>query len=63
MPATNPAMWSNNWPHEAPEEPFTITGALMAIHAHGHCSDTCGRKAAAERVLNAAHLTHSMGLR
>ncbi|ATL66788.1 hypothetical protein [Nocardia terpenica] len=56
-------VWPNGFPHDAPDEPFTVTGALMALQRHGSCPDSCARKTAAAQALRDAHICPSTGVR
>ncbi|MGW6699660.1 hypothetical protein [Nocardia sp. NPDC055049] len=42
----------DGWPHEAPDQPFTVEGAQQAWQGHMSCSlEVCARKRAAARTL------------
>lgn len=56
-------VWPTGYPHDAPDQPFTITGALMAMRLHDKCPDTCPRKSAATQALRDAHVSPSLGVR
>lgn len=46
-----------DWPHEAPDRPFTVALAQQAWQRHAACDlDTCARKLAALRKLVEAKL-------
>ncbi|MGW5377416.1 hypothetical protein ACWESM_18420 [Nocardia sp. NPDC003999] len=49
---TGREMLPHAWPHEAPERPFTIEGAHLAMQRHAGCpADSCARKRAAQKIL------------
>ena len=51
-PVARPEMWPLGWPHEAPDEPFTVDRAHTVMQQHRRCGlDGCARKRAAFRVL------------
>lgn len=56
-------VWAPGFPHDAPDEPLTVTGALMAMQLHGDCPASCARKTAAAQTLREAHISPSMGVR
>ena len=50
-----PGMWAPGWPHERPEQPFTLAEAHQAMRSHSDCRvDVCARKSAAWTALVAA---------
>lgn len=45
-------MWPTGWPHEAPEDPLSVSEAHQTMQRHKGCrTDGCPRKAAALRTL------------
>lgn len=56
-------IWAPGWPHDAPDEPLTVTGALMAMKLHAGCPNRCARKTAAAQALRDAHVSPSLGVR
>ncbi|NQE93117.1 hypothetical protein [Nocardia terpenica] len=56
-------VWTPGFPHDAPDEPFTVTGAVMALKLHNGCPDNCPRKYAAAQALRDAHVSPSTGVR
>ncbi|MBF6174024.1 hypothetical protein [Nocardia blacklockiae] len=49
------SVWPIGWPHEAPEEPMSVSDAHLAMQRHRSCHrEECPRKRAAYRTLVAA---------
>ncbi|MEV6559589.1 hypothetical protein AB0M22_27985 [Nocardia sp. NPDC051756] len=45
-------MWPEGWPHEAPEQPLSVSEAHWTMQRHCECrADECPRKAAARQAL------------
>ncbi|MEU2014042.1 hypothetical protein, partial [Nocardia sp. NPDC019302] len=48
----DPGLWPTGWPHEAPEQPLSVSEAHQTMQRHRECrADQCPRKAAARRTL------------
>lgn len=47
-----PGLWPAGWPHEAPDEPFTISAARHVMQIHRECDRfDCARKMSAWNTL------------
>lgn len=62
MPETT-TMWAQDWPHEKPDRPLSVTMAHQAMQRHCSCRrEDCGRKQAAwETLVDAGHIVPDAG--
>ncbi|WP_139347827.1 hypothetical protein [Nocardia donostiensis] len=56
-------MWAPGWPHEAPDQPLSITEAHQAMQRHRSClREECARKRAAwDTLVDAGRIKPDVG--
>lgn len=48
----DPTLWPDNWPHDVPDHPMTVTEAHYAMQRHRGCDrGECPRKSIAYHIL------------